>query len=348
MTTHIRLMEPNDAVEWDAYVNSHTHGSFFHLSSWARVVEYATPHKCPYLMAETNGEIVGVLPLTLRNSLLFGRAAVCGYFTVQGGALTNDQQTEKLLYDHAWRLTQDFGATSLEVRQIEAASPTGGDWQQKTGASAIFRKHMADTTDERLLSIPRKQRAVVRKSLKQGLAIKSGPEQLKSVYKMYAQSVHRHGTPVFSFRLFEALLNYFPNQIDLSLCLDKDGDPTAGLMSFVFKNEILPYYVGGTVGSRRNHAHEFLYFQLMERSYENGARVFDFGRSRVGTGPFKYKQHWGFEPTPVVTSYRLAPGREMPDLTPGRGKFAVASKIWRQMPLALANLIGPKIAQDLG
>ena len=37
-----------------------------------------------------------------------------------------------------------------------------------------------------------------------------------------------------------------------------------------------------------------------------GYRVFDFGRSREGTGPYNFKRHWGFEPQPLPVPVRAA------------------------------------------
>ena len=43
-----------------------------------------------------------------------------------------------------------------------------------------------------------------------------------------------------------------------------------------------------------------MYWELMRRACERGLKVFDFGRSKRGTGSFDFKKNWGFEATPLV------------------------------------------------
>ena len=41
-------------------------------------------------------------------------------------------------------------------------------------------------------------------------------------------------------------------------------------------------------------ANDFMYWEVMRRASERGYRVFDFGRSKVGTGSYAFKCNWGF------------------------------------------------------
>ena len=63
-----------DAARWDAYVDGHAEGSFFHRFGWRDVFERALGHRCYYLCAERDGDVRGVLPLVYTRSLLFGRS----------------------------------------------------------------------------------------------------------------------------------------------------------------------------------------------------------------------------------------------------------------------------------
>ena len=51
------------AVQWDAFVETCPNATFFHLAGWKQVIEHAFGHRAYYLLAETGGEICGVLPL---------------------------------------------------------------------------------------------------------------------------------------------------------------------------------------------------------------------------------------------------------------------------------------------
>ncbi len=86
----------------------------------------------------------------------------------------------------------------------------------------------------------------------------------------------------------------------------------------------------------------------MRRACERGIKVFDYGRSKRGTGSFDFKKNWGFEPTPLIYEYRLAEGAEMPDVNPNNPKYKLMTEVWGRLPLWLANRLGPVIARSLG
>jgi len=84
------------------------------------------------------------------------------------------------------------------------------------------------------------------------------------------------------------------------------------------------------------------------RAADRGCRLFDFGRSKLGTGAFDFKKNWGFEPQPLHYEYLLVKGRHVPDHNPLNPKYSLFIKLWQRLPLPLANLIGPYIVKSLG
>ena len=119
-------------------------------------------------------------------------------------------------------------------------------------------------------------------------------------------------------------------------------------MSFFFRDEVLPYYGGGTIDARDVAANDFMYWEVMRHAAERGCGIFDFGRSKVGTGAFDFKTHWGFEPEPLHYEYRLLRAKALPEINPLNPKFRLFIAAWKRLPLPVANLVGPWIASDLG
>jgi len=336
------------AAEWDAYVTAHPDGTFCHRAGWKFAVEAGAGHRSPFLMAEEDGVLTGVLPLTLRKSALFGKALVSSMFCVYGGALTTDDAAAAALDDAAWKLAADNGIGVYEARTRSPAHRDRDGWHSAGVKAATFIRELpAGDGDEVLLSIPRKQRAVVRKSLDTGLVCDWTPN-IRQVYELYAASVHGLGTPVFPFALFRALTEAFPDNHLCQVIRTGEGKPVASLFSFHDGTTILPYYAGGTREARAYGAHDFMYYQLMLRAREMGITYFDFGRSKLDTGPYSFKKNWGFEPTPLEYEYRLAPGTTPPDLSPQNAKFALMVKLWKKLPLGVANQLGPLLARHLG
>jgi FemAB-related protein (PEP-CTERM system-associated) len=120
------------------------------------------------------------------------------------------------------------------------------------------------------------------------------------------------------------------------------------VLSFYFRDEVLPYYGGGTHLAREVAGNDFMYWELMRRAAARGIRIFDFGRSKIGTGAFDFKKNWGFEATPLHYAYQLHEATALPENNPLNPKFQLFIRLWQNLPLPLANLIGPHIVRQLG
>jgi FemAB-related protein (PEP-CTERM system-associated) len=128
-----------------------------------------------------------------------------------------------------------------------------------------------------------------------------------------------------------------------------EGRPVAAVLNFHFRNEVLPYYGGGTREARGLAANEVLYWEVMRRAgRERGATSFDFGRSKAGTGAFDFKKNWGFAPQQLHYCYRLAEGSAIPENNPNNPKYRLFIDLWKRLPLPLANLLGPPLVRGLG
>lgn len=347
MAITVRKIGASDFEAWDRYVFAHEAGTFCHLAGWKSVVEQGAQQDCPYLVAEQDGDVVGVLPLTLRRSRLFGDALISSMFAVYGGALATNDKAYEALDAAAWRIAQGAGLQTISYKTVNARHKGEAGWSVDATTAATFKKPLKKTADEILVDIPRKQRAVVRKSLQNGLVCR-WEKDLETFYALYAVSVRNLGTPVFPKAMFQAFLTVFEDLVEIQNIYAPSGKPVASLMSFYHGDEVLPYYAGGDVDARQYGAHDFMYYQLMLRAAKKGKKVFDFGRSKTGSGPYKFKKNWGFEPTPLEYEYRLENNAAVPDLSPTNRKFELMVKMWKRLPLKLANTIGPPIARHLG
>ena len=108
--------------------------------------------------------------------------------------------------------------------------------------------------------------------------------------------MHRHGTPPFSLRYFEALRSAFGDACEVMTVRDPQGRPVSGVLSFYFRDEVLPYYAGDLASARDLAANDFKYWELMRRACERGCKIFDYGRSKRDSGSFDFKRNWGFDP----------------------------------------------------
>ena len=340
---HLNYQDTQIAALWDHFVMRCPGASFFHRAGWQKIVRDVFHHDTYFLYAEKDGAIRGVLPLAHVNSWLFGNSLVALPFAVYGGVAASDAAAADALELEAQQIAKTLGVAHLEFRNV---NPRHVDWPTQD-LYVTFRKEILPEEEANMLAIPRKQRAMVRKGIKNGL-ISQIDSSSDRFFALYADNVHRHGTPAMPKRYFKALKDEFGSDCEILTITAVDGKVLSSVMSFYFRNEVLPYYAGDDESARHLAANDFKYWELMRRSCARGLKVFDYGRSKQGTGSFAFKKNWGFEPTPLHYEYCLYKRDAIPQNNPANAKYRLLISTWRRMPLGLANWLGPFIVRNLG
>lgn len=333
----------NDATErWDSFVDRCPQATFFHKAGWKEVIEKSFGHATHFLYAEEDGEIKGILPMGHIRSMLFGNALISSPFCVYGGIAAVSGEAEAALDQAASNIAKELEVDYLELRNLKQRHLE----RPRKQLYVTFRKELLEDPDDNLKSIPRKQRAMIRKGIKAGLISKID-ESVDRFYEAYATSVRNLGTPVFAKRFFAHLKRVFAEECEI-LVVERDGRPISAVMSFYFRDEVLPYYGGGTDEARDLKGNDFMYWEVMRRATEKGIKIFDYGRSKEGTGSYRFKKHWGFEPKPLYYEFELVKSAELPDVNPLNPKYALFIALWKKLPLPVSKVIGPWISRSLG
>lgn len=334
-------------AELEAFVRARADSTPFHRPAWVKAVAAGTGQRPHYLAArDLAGRIAGVLPLTEVRSRLFGRALVSSGFAVGGGILADHGPVADRLAKACWALAEKLSCTTAELRG--GTEPREG-WTSKTDAYLGFRKALEADDEAQLLAVPKRHRAEIRKGLGNDLHFETGSSQrLRDAhYALFAQSVHNLGTPVFPKSLFEAVLDAFGDDADLAV-ISHERQPVSAVLSLYHGGACLPYWHGASLAARGLRSNDVLYYRLMNLARERGFLEFDFGRSKVGTGPAAWKKNWGWEPEPLSYFVRAADGTQVRDVNPLSPQYRRKVELWKKLPLGVANRIGPFIARGLG
>jgi FemAB-related protein (PEP-CTERM system-associated) len=336
---------------WDDFVQGNSQGTFFHLLKWRDVIARNFGCEPIYLYVEEGGECLGVLPLFLTRSLLFGKSLMSIPVGVYGGVVSESEEAATLLLQKARELAHRHEVSYLEIR----GNPYGKDGSfyrddrlsfKRDDGHVTFIREIEANEDSNLARIPGKQRRMIRQAQKHGLRSFMDDDRLRECYLVYAESLRNLGTPVYSFRYFQDLKRTFGDQCRI-LLVEIQGKVVAGVLSFFFKDQVLPYY-GGSLSAYRNLApNDFMYWELMCFGAVNGYKIFDFGRSKKDTGSFDFKRHWGFEPRPLPCFYYQVGTKEISDTAALNSQLQWAIKLWRRLPLRLTMALGPRIAPHL-
>jgi len=343
VTLVVKTLDARDHERWDAYVQRADRATFFHRAGWKSVLERAFGHKTYFLYIEDAGAIVGILPLAQVKSALFGNSLSSLPFCVYGGIVADTDEAATALRQEACRLADSLKVGALELRNNH---PSAIGWPVKE-LYFTFRKAIEPDDEANLMAIPNRQRAMVRKGIKEGLQsdFDDGTDRL---YRVYSESVRNLGTPVFSAKYLRILREVFADDCSV-LMITHNGQDVAGVMNFYFRDEVLPYYGGSTAIARTiKGVNHFMYWELMRFSQERGCRLFDFGRSKAGTGPYSFKKNFGFKPQPLPYEYHLVKSDAVPDVNPNNPKYRLLINTWTKLPLPVANFIGPFLARSLG
>jgi FemAB-related protein (PEP-CTERM system-associated) len=346
----VAAVGPHDAAamqEIEAFLGERSDASPFHRPVWVNAVARGTGQEAVHMIARgQDGALRGLLPLNIIHSPIFGRALVSCGFAVDGGIIADEPATARQLADAAIALADRHACQTIELRGGAAPGP---DWKVRSDAYLNFERPLAESDETELLAIPKRHRAEVRKGLEHDYRIETGcSDRLRAIhYALYQRSVHNLGTPVFPRALFEEVLDAFGDNANILLVSDGDR-PLSAVVSLYHRGAVMPYWHGADIGARKARSNEVCYFSLMRHARERGCHSFDFGRSKVGTGPALWKKTWGFTPEPLDYFVHAAPGVEARDVNPLSPQYRRKVELWKRLPGPLVDRIGPWIARGLG
>ena len=334
-------LQSHQHSEWDAYVAAHPAATFFHQTGWMKVVQDQYGHRSCSLRAEVDGRLGGVLPLSLVAGPLTGRALISSPYAVTGGCVSETPAIESALLTEARRQATHLGVRYLEVRN-QTADATFATRDHYYG----FQTTLPTDPTQVLGRFPRKARAEIRKAQTQfQLTARFGHDLFTVFHDLYVRSLRRLGSPGHSRRFLRRLLTEFGENCVVQVVY-RDQQPAAGVLSFRFRDQILPYYAGIDDRFNQFNSSNFLYYSLMEHAVTLELRVFDFGRTRrdnIGGCQFKINQ--GFEPRPMTYSFFSPQGVEPPDLRPSNEAFSWVRRAWRRLPLPVADQLGGAVSR---
>lgn len=369
MSVRVRELRDQPSDAWEAYVARHPEGTIFHTLLWRDAVTEAFGHDSRYLTAWRDNRLVGVFPLSRVRTYLAGTILVSVPYAVYGGALADDDEARDALWEHARRHADRMGAQWMDIRSIRP---------QRPGLPVLtryvtFRKSLPDDPARILADMPRKARAAARHARERyGLEVSFDDAHLDTVWSLYSQSMRRIASLNYPSCFFRALMERTapaaaavspvglerPEAPDdqeagptcrhlVQLVLHR-GRPVAGLVSFMFRDMLMPYFAGCDERFEKYHPNNLMYLAAMEQGVALGCRLFDFGRSRVeNVGACNFKRFQGFEPTPLYYQYYVPRGGREPDLTPSHPRVALARRVWPRLPLAVTRPLGAWLSKSI-
>jgi FemAB-related protein (PEP-CTERM system-associated) len=330
---------------WERFVCSSLASTCYHRWNWKQVIERSFGWPTYYLMAEDEwGRPAGLLPLVWQKSVLFGSFLTSLPFLNAGGILSASKEAKRALLEEAVKIARGIGATSIELRHREPHHL--GLPVKSNKVTMILPIHPDSELTWKALDT--KVRTKVRKASSFGMSAEfGGAEYLDDFYAVFAYNMRELGTPVYSRKVFAEILTAFPE--DTFICrVRHEGKVIAVSFLCGFRERIEAVWSS----SLHTHFHlkpnMFLYWNLLSHFGSMGFRLFDFGRSSVGSGTYLFKRQWGAQPVPLYWDTWVSSGdNKLPELNPENPKYKFAIRVWQKLPLAVTKLIGPRVVRCL-
>ena len=336
MPLTVRPLSNEDIPGWDEFVQRHPHGSPFHLTTWKTSIEATFGYESRYLVAAEGNRIQGVLPLFFIRNLLMGKALISTPFAVYGGILAANDAARHALRAEVQSLGERLGVDYAELRNAYPEQCVGF---ANVSRYVTFTQTVGPDEAAILESIPRKTRYMVRKAMKHAYTTRQTRDP--AIFEdLYSRNLRRLGTPSFPRKHFATLLERFGDRADIREVW-LEGKAVAAVMSFYFRDQVLPYYGAADPQYNEFAPSNYMYFDLMRWAGSHGFKTYDFGRSKKISGSFDFKAHWGMDMRDLPYEMLLVRKKELPNFSPNNPRFQWAIKAWQKVPLPITRAVGP-------
>ena len=333
-----------DRLRWDRFVLDHECGTGYHLYSWRNVISEVFGHDTIYLMGKNeSGEIVCVAPLVILSSLLFGRFLISIPFLNYGGILAINQETRASLEAYLEEIATFEEVEHVELRQQEVVATSWVRSERKVS----MRLSLPSAYDDLQKQFPSKLRSQVRRAQKEGMTARvGGSECLDEFYTVFSRCMRDLGTPVYAKGFFAKILEVFPKEA--RICIVSHGQtPVAAGFLYGFRSSLEIPWAASDKRFNKLAPNMLLYGTVLEFACQQGFQIFDFGRSSPDSGTYRFKEQWGAQPHQLYWYYWMKDGHAVPQLNPQNPKYALAIRLWQQLPVVVANVLGPHIVKHL-
>ncbi len=332
------------AAEWDAYVNRCPQASIYHFYLWRKLIRDLFGHESHYFVARGgDGRICGVLPAVRLRSLLFGDFMVSMPYFNYGGPAADSSAIAQALNEAAARCAESLGVSHLELR---CTAPVMADWPTRTDKVAMLLE-LPDSAEALSKRLGAKVRSQIKRPIREGaVAVSGGAELLDDFYAVFSRNMRDLGTPVYSRAFFATILEALGPKAKL-FAVRLNGSPVAASFVIRHRDSLEVPWASSLREANPIGVNMLLYWSMLEYACAEHCTVFDFGRSTVDAGTYRFKKQWGAQPHQLHWQYWMRGGGAPPMLNPSNPKYRLAVSVWRRLPLAVTNRLGPLLVRNL-
>lgn len=328
---------------WNNFVRTEASAGFNHQFEWKLINELEFGHDTHYIASVSEGKIVGILPLILIRSRLFGKILCSLPFVNYCGPATRNPDVERQMLAYAYEIAEREKTDYFEIRALRICDNELPRSHDKVSMTV----RLADDPDIIWGAFKSKHRNNIRRVYKAGLRVESGHiELLDAFYELLSRSWRDLGTPIYSKQFFASVLDSFGSKVKIFIAYQGDT-PVAGAFNGYCGNTVEGMWAGSAAEHRRLQSNYVLYWEMIKAACEEGFENFHLGRTSVDSGGEAFKRKWNAEVKQLYWQYFLPQGGDLSHLDVKNPKYKLAIETWKKLPVRLTQLVGPLVARSI-
>ena len=315
-----------------------------HHFLWQSVIQSAYGHQPFYLLAQDQGQVLGVLPLVLVRSRLFGCSLTSMPFLDYGGVCSDHESVAHTLVLRAQQLMHEHAVDYVELRQRLPTNTDGNVRLDKVGMVL----DISPGSEALWTGLPAKTRNQVRKAQKSDLKVAvGGGELLDEFYEVFVENMRDLGSPVHHKNFFAHIFEQFGEQVRLFVVRDQQR-PVGGLVCFFFRDTVTVPWASSLRRYISKCPNNILYWEALQYACTRNYQRFDFGRSSIDSGTYAFKKQWGAKPVQVYWQM-LSKDANSKSLafSASESKYKIVIEAWKRLPIPVSAVLGPAIRRYL-
>lgn len=310
-------------------------------AAWYRVLADAFSVERLFLVCrDSGGRIVGLAPFYFSRSPFTGRHLT----NLEDGWYAEDESASRALLNAAISLGKDRNTRYLLLRNAAALAGTA-DRVVPTVRRIIDTSPPAEVI---LGEVKKKNRWAIRQAMSRGFMVEqdSALGRLDVFYALYARHMRDLGTPVMSARYMRALKRHFGAARLKLFFVCRDGREVGGMLCLAAADSWLNMYAVVRKELMAAYPNYLLYWHAIECAAGAGISRFDLGRSRPASNTHLFKAKWPGVDCQVPHCY-FGPPVTLAHVERIREQDSLLQRIWKHVPLAVANWAGPMVRDQL-
>jgi FemAB-related protein (PEP-CTERM system-associated) len=246
--------------------------------------------------------------------------------------------------DTARQLALKLGAKHFELRQSRPLEAT--NYPVRTDKATLLLE-LPTSVEQLSKQLGSKLRSQIKRAERERPKVEIGGEELLAgFYSVFCEAMHDLGTPVYPIEFFHDVFRALPERCTIVLVSDEGGVQAAGFLIRHLERLEVPW-AAARASAKPKALNMRLYWEMLQCGIAAGSKYFDFGRSTVDSGTYRFKLQWGARPSQLHWYYWLSREGEVPKLNHSNPKYAAAAAVWRRLPRWLVDAAGPYIVRHL-